>query len=355
MYKIRKNKGITLISLVITIIVLVILASVATYSGVSTIQSSKFTKFETELRIMQTQVNSLYEKDKNATLGKEIDTNNTQASKVFTANESGITDKTGYMYFDKETIKSLNIEGVEGEYFVNLQKRSVVSYEGFTYKGITYYTIEQIIPNGLNNVEYNANTVKPTFDVKYENIENGKVRVTIYNIQYEGNINKWQVMYQENGKDYWNTSEDLSFIIEKDGKYNIKIANNAVESEVVTKIIATHVSSTDGLIRYYDAINNTGEGDSKHNKDTTTWKNLSGNCEGIIKGGAIINDNYISLDGTDDWINAGEINAKNVITIETTIMPKTIISGDEYIMGNWENGGMRNTFGKWKTNYGSIC
>ena len=106
MYKIRKNKGITLISLVITIIVLVILASVATYSGVSTIQSSKFTKFETELRIMQTQVNSLYEKDKNATLGKEIDTNNTQASKVFTANESGITDKTGYMYFDKETIKA---------------------------------------------------------------------------------------------------------------------------------------------------------------------------------------------------------------------------------------------------------
>ena len=49
----KNNKGITLISLIITIIVLIILATTAIYSGVSTINASKLTAFETELRIMQ--------------------------------------------------------------------------------------------------------------------------------------------------------------------------------------------------------------------------------------------------------------------------------------------------------------
>ena len=56
----KKQEGITLISLVITIIVLSILASVATYSGVSVIKSSKMTAFTTELKIMQTKINTIY-------------------------------------------------------------------------------------------------------------------------------------------------------------------------------------------------------------------------------------------------------------------------------------------------------
>ncbi len=49
-------------SLVITIVILIILASIATYSGIEVIKSSKLTKFTTEMRIMQTQVNELYQK-----------------------------------------------------------------------------------------------------------------------------------------------------------------------------------------------------------------------------------------------------------------------------------------------------
>ena len=49
----KKNKGITLISLIITIIILIILASTAIYSGKGAIESSKLSAFEAELRIMQ--------------------------------------------------------------------------------------------------------------------------------------------------------------------------------------------------------------------------------------------------------------------------------------------------------------
>ena len=65
MKKFKSNKGITLIALVITIVILIILASIGTYSGIQVVKSAQFTAFSTELKIMQTQVNKLYEKNKN--------------------------------------------------------------------------------------------------------------------------------------------------------------------------------------------------------------------------------------------------------------------------------------------------
>ena len=63
----KQDKGITLVSLVITIAVLIILASIATYSGVNVIRQSKLNKFTTEMGIMQTEVNNLYDKYSNGT------------------------------------------------------------------------------------------------------------------------------------------------------------------------------------------------------------------------------------------------------------------------------------------------
>ena len=168
----KNTKGITLISLVIMIIVLLILASVAIYSGKDIVKSSKFTAFSTELKIMQTQVNAMYQDNDKANLGAEIEGSvKTQADKVFTASESGITSQEGYKYWNQQLIKELGIEGVEQDFFINLEKRSVISYEGFEYEGKKYYTLQQI-PNGLYNVDYdNPNTGKPTFEVNVEQIE----------------------------------------------------------------------------------------------------------------------------------------------------------------------------------------
>ena len=133
----RNKKGITLVSLVITIIVLSILASIATYSGISVIKSSKFTAFTAELKIMQTGVNTIYEDSKKNENGSEqygdllTGEVQEQANKVFTSEAAGITDQTGYRYWSSNYIKNtLKIEGVEQSFFVNLEKRSVVSYEG---------------------------------------------------------------------------------------------------------------------------------------------------------------------------------------------------------------------------------
>lgn len=188
MYKISEKfqdkKGVTLISLVVTIIVLLILASIATYSGISVIKQAKLTQFTTEMKTMQGKINDLYDKYSNngkieiegteyvgteiLNIGKDLSVVQEQANKVFQSSASGITDKTGYKYFDKNLIKTFNVENVEGEFFVNVEKRSIVSYDGLKYEEKVYYTLEQL-PNSLYNVEYtNKNANGPTFDVKTE-------------------------------------------------------------------------------------------------------------------------------------------------------------------------------------------
>ena len=243
------SKGITLISLVITIAVLLILASIATYSGIDVIRQSKLNKFTAEMKVMQTQVNDLYQKYTDGTsvtvgnntytgddilnkIGLEQEDFPSDADRVFTSGASGVTDKTGYRYYNQDTIKGLNIDGVEGEFYVNVSTRSVISTEGLEYDGVTYYTLEQL-PSGLYNVAYeDKNTGKPTFDVTCDNWTNGRSNIQITNIQYsEGYIDKWQVKYKLEGQDYWSTSEDLSFFVDTPGLYIVKIVNGNIESE----------------------------------------------------------------------------------------------------------------------------
>lgn len=150
MRSLRENgKGITLVSLVITIVVLLILASIATYTGIEVIKSSRLTTFTTEMKIMQTQVNKLYQemKDGDTTikeLGKEISKiDQTQVNNVFKAvGIISIEEREKYRYFDQDIIKNLNIEGISGTFLVNIEKRSVISYEGFQDGDEIYYTLE---------------------------------------------------------------------------------------------------------------------------------------------------------------------------------------------------------------------
>ena len=62
-------------------------------------------------------------------------------------------------------------------------------------------------------------------------------RITISDIQYNGYINKWNVKYQIEGQNSWNTSEDLSFIVNEEGIYHIYIENGDVKSDETKKAL----------------------------------------------------------------------------------------------------------------------
>lgn len=372
--KIGNSKGVTLIALVITIIVLLILASVATYSGVGVIRSSQFTTFITELKIMQTQVNSLYDQWKsgnikiddtngtitnasdNSTIGKDLTYNSTvqeQANTVLVETlglASNIADLSNYKYFDQETLQNLRIESITREFFINIKTRSVVSYEGYTYEGVTYYTLDQV-PQGLYNVDYDPQQAgDPTFDVSYEEIGENKWRVTVSNIQYDGYIDKWSVKYQKEGSEYWSTTEDMSFVVRERGTYKIKVFNGNIETSdenmKTVELLGDYIE--EGLILHYDAINNTGEGDEKHSTTTTTWKDLSGNGnDGTLRNFDTTEesgwkDSYLKFDGINDIVNTGlkgatTFTSDDNYTLEVVFnMNKVTAQGNQY--GNVDEG-----------------
>ena len=230
----NERKGITLVSLVITIVVLIILASIGTTAGIDVIKQAKLNSFTTELEVMQTKVNELYDEytDGNTDVlnyGQDLSSSGGQADKVLTSSVT-IGNKSDYRYYDKVTINALKLEGIDSEFFVNVKTRSVVSYNGVEYEGTTYYTLEQL-PQGLYNVAYeDRNTGKPTFEYSVKS-ESGEHKITVSNIQYDGYIEKWEVRYKKEGQDYWIASEDLTFTVKDSGKYYVKIVNGNVESD----------------------------------------------------------------------------------------------------------------------------
>lgn len=244
----KNNSGITLISLVITIILLLILATIGISSGISTVRSSRLTKFTTEMKIMQQKVNELYDSYTNnrtvnvagneytgtdiCNIGNDIsNVSETQRNEVFSSSGSGITDTNGYMYYNATTIENLGIDGVDGEFFVNVAKRSVISVDGCEYEGNIYYTLEQL-PDGVYNVEYEPQQVEgPTFDVDYKKVGNDKYEISISNIQYEGYINKWNVKYKLENTGSWSISENLVFQVNETGKYKIVLFNGNEQSK----------------------------------------------------------------------------------------------------------------------------
>lgn len=206
--EINSAKGITLIALIVTIIVILILASVGTYSGIEAVKTARLNKFISEMKIMQIQVNNIYDKYKNGeeVLGQKGDniiyeigkspSESPKADNVFTRDASGITDTSRYIYFDTETIKQLGIEGVEGEFFVNIEKRSVISVDGFEYNGKTYYTMDQI-PSSLYNVDYEEKSYdNPAFEINCELSGENKYKITIvpkYKRKYRKMASKIQI------------------------------------------------------------------------------------------------------------------------------------------------------------------
>ena len=161
-----EQKAITMIALTIMILVFGMLITIGITSGISILETSQLAAFTAEMEMMQMKVNELYEGYKNneqidgieiLELGKDINSSaeiSERANDIFSQKKAGITDQTGYKYYDLELIeKVLNMQGITLTFYINIEKRSIVCYEGFEFEGETYYTLKQL-PNGVYNVEY---------------------------------------------------------------------------------------------------------------------------------------------------------------------------------------------------------
>lgn len=202
--------------------------------------------------------------------------------------------------FLKEVSKWKKIPIVTSE-----QLLKVGTGENVEVNGILYYFGEQVNYVLQNDIEYTG-----SYDRIAELIENKKIALDGQSYQI--------IVTTENGETEYYT---------EDSKYYIATNKQGYVSR--------------GLELYYDGIDNAGEG--VHSNTATVWKDLSGNNrDGILNnfGTSAIsgwNNEYLSFDGVNDWVNCGELNNENV-TLEAVHMLKSNTNVERCIFGNWETG-----------------
>ncbi len=368
----KNNAGITLISLVITIIVLLILASIGVNSGIDTIKSSGMTKFTTEMKIMQLKVNELYDSYTNnksitvdgteytgkgqestegveakpgiQTIGKDLSSApQDKLSEASSGSGFDITDENGYRYYDQDIIKALEIDGVDGGFFINVANRKVISVEGYEYEGQKYYTLEQL-PNGLYNVEYNKVDGNLSFETTSE-VKNGQGKIHIVNISYDQYVNKWQVRYRlkEEGQEEnaWTTTEDFTgneFTIDVPienllKEYEIQVIHG---DEIVSEIKVAHVLQVGDYINY-DPTNGgtitttyTSPQGTYHTDQATAIADTS---ENMVEGNGYADQTFSVNVNTNGWRVLGVDEETGEILLISTDVVKTTEDELFYIRG----------------------
>ena len=159
----KKEKGITLVTLVITIVLLVIISAITINQGHESIDAVKLQNYNYELQQVQGKVDTIYEKiklgqEEYITLGSNI-TESTKAmetlKEVKNIDYTNIPeedrdafykdDNTLYRYLNENEIKeNLDITSNPGDMIINFQTREVISVNGFEYKEKTYYTLNEM-------------------------------------------------------------------------------------------------------------------------------------------------------------------------------------------------------------------
>ena len=228
-----EEKGITVITLITTIVILLILASIGVTSGMSTIKSMNFSEFKSELKILQTKVNELNQNNK-LEIGQELTEEQKNIFNITTISNIIFKDKSeeektkiqnGFKYCDIDYIKNdFELGSIKRDYIINVEYRYVICYDGFSYKGTTYYMVNQL-ENEIYNVNYNDKNEKTgSFEVNYTK-ESDRWKIEVSNIEYNGYINNWEVKYRLEGESYWKTANNLSFYVTKEGNYYVQLVH----------------------------------------------------------------------------------------------------------------------------------
>lgn len=241
-----QEKGITLMALVIMVIILLILTSIGVASGTTAIKTSQYTQFKNELKILQTKVNELNQENKTeiGRLLTQEEKNSLEKQDISDiiykakSDEEKIKIQQGFRYCNQESIKNeLSLESIKREYLINVEYRYIIYYKGYEYNNKTIYMINQL-DNSIYNVEYQGNnSATGSFEVQYT-AEGNKWKIEIVNINYDGNIDNWNVRYKHIDDEKWKETNNLNFYVTKKGKYSIEVKHgNDINLGIKTLII----------------------------------------------------------------------------------------------------------------------
>ena len=185
----KQEKGITLVALVITVLVMSILAGTAISSGRSIIDSNKVMAFIQELKIVQSEVNVIVEKQKQGdtsydAIGIEISRLDTETmTKLVKGPLKGKTAEEiiDFKYYRVSDLQQMGIENVNQPVLINLKTREVISVNGIEDAGKMCYKLEDF-PSESYNVQEIAtieSTLKEGDYVWYEDANGTKQKCIV--------------------------------------------------------------------------------------------------------------------------------------------------------------------------------
>ena len=220
----KNNKGITLISLVVMIIIILILVTVGTTAGLDVIRQSKYNRAVAEMKVMQTKINEMYEEYRNGyldatTLGISLDgVSSSLRTKIETAYNSvkqanpSIGELNDFRGYSSNYIKNtLDVDGIEGDYIVNIKTRTAILIKGINSDGVMYYSLCQIETEQFN-VEYINPGITYSPDggmyilpknITNENNLNMNIELSFQDIPNNMSANDLKIKYS------WSTSKEI--------------------------------------------------------------------------------------------------------------------------------------------------
>ena len=214
----KNQRGITLVTLVITIIVLLILASITVNISLDTIKSSKYIAFKTEMQLLQSKIDEIYSsnKDNLSEYGVDMTSDQKKIFDISVINEILSTKDTSleqlmqeFKYFSQDyLVNTLKIDGITRDYYINMDKRIIISVEPVEYEDVNYYMLEQM-SDGIYNVDYNDNFGAVTFSYSTKVVNGNSAIIYIENIEADRNIEKWQIRYKEKEAEKWNITNEF--------------------------------------------------------------------------------------------------------------------------------------------------
>lgn len=319
----KSNKGITLAALVVTIIVTLILAGTATYVGYDAIQTSTEQRFLSQLKEVNEAIN-LHTED-------YIDLGLVQLETEVTFNDNSYN----YKLESKEDYDKIGLSNIEDTIYVNFDTGQIYSENGINGKhtlkdfGVEYYKPTQESITEQNNIFFDINLEPQQYSWKY--IVNDSSIICDGNVQ-EGNL--FYSEYIDGTNHYWKrverTSDGFSLEIKQPGIYELKFRDlSGNESDV--KQVYAYVK--DGLQLYYDGEYNENY---KHNSETTTWTDLSGNNRNTAVEGPVWDTNKLTFD-TDNKITVPiDEQPTDDITIELTFENNESVSTFFRAVTDWK-------------------
>ena len=187
----KKENGITLISLVITIILILILASVSIYTGVNIYEQMRVKNFVAKMKAVQTAVDKVCDKytvqEINSKIGVLASTSGDDINILNNViaegqagtlkcwyKEAGDENSNNYIYLTKERINSdLGLRDFDTAIFFNPGTRNIIAVKGVKHENKIYYR-QYDLPNGQELKVPNTDT-NFTLDVSVKTFDNKAV------------------------------------------------------------------------------------------------------------------------------------------------------------------------------------